>query len=106
MRENEEGTHYNLHTIILYSVCTPCSSGLSTFRDLLALVKAVDDSPSSRAKTLKCSGSIKPRSKVCCSVLAGKPWTIVHGFNLISLHTHNSSPEDATELKFVPLGSF
>ena len=32
-------------------------------------------------------------------------WTIVHGFDRISLHTHNSSLEGGMELKFVPFCS-
>ena len=39
-----------------------------------------------------------------------KPWTIyyfiiVHGFDVISFHTHNSSLEGAAELKFAPFCS-
>ena len=32
-------------------------------------------------------------------------WTIVHGFDQLFLHTHNSSMDGAMELKFAPLGS-
>ena len=41
-----------------------------------------------------------PKSK--CSVFGQKPWTIVRRFDQISLRTHNSSLEGATELKFAP----
>ena len=32
-----------------------------------------------------------------------KSWTIVHGFDQFSFHTHNGSLEGAAELKFAPL---
>ena len=40
-----------------------------------------------------------------CVPRVEKPWTIVHGFDVISFRTHNTSLEGATTLKFAPFCS-